>query len=200
MKPKDIEERGPLPQSPVAVAKATEDVTAPTTYSHSPLILALNSLPAPTTDQPKRRVTKPNASSSSPRNPLPTKKKTAPPAAKEAYQSGDGELAIPVSPVPIPFPSTRKSKHPTTAKPAPTKRQGSAKPVDNGAVEVQPITKKKNLPKLESRWMLLYQKKAPRNLLPLPWNYQSARSRSPNLCNQSRSRLRFKEDSERRFP
>jgi len=96
------------------------------------------------------------------------KKKTAPPPAKEAYQSGDDELAIPVAPVPIPIPPTRKSRHPTTAKPAPTKRQSSTNPAYNGAVEVQLITKKKDLPKPKSRWMLLHQKKVPRNPLPLP--------------------------------
>lgn len=150
VKPEHVEERVPPPQSPAgpqanstAVAKTVEDVAAPPAYSHSSLRPASNPFPVPSSAPPRQRATKSKASSSCPHKPQPTRKKIAPPTAKEEDQSDDDELALIVAPGPTPHASTRKSKHTTAAKPAPTKRQGPATPVDDGTVEMQPVLKKK---------------------------------------------------------
>jgi hypothetical protein len=154
VKPDHVEGRVPPPQSPLgspassnavakAKAKAADVVTAPATYSHSPLRSTSNPLLVPPTDIPKRQATKPKASSSRLRKPQPTKKRIAPAPKKEAYSSDDDELALIVAPAPIPTASVRKPKHATAAKPTPTQTRGSAKSVDDGATERQPVAKKK---------------------------------------------------------
>lgn len=153
MKPELVEERVPPPHSLIgplasstAVTKVAEDVAAPTTCSRSPLRPSSNPLLVPSNDPPKQRATKP---SSRPRKPQPTKKKTASPLEKEADQLYHDELALSATPSPVPAASARKPKHTTTtAKPPPTKTQGYAKPVDDGAMEMQPVAKKKSHAKL----------------------------------------------------
>lgn len=153
-KPEPVEERVPPPNSPIgltanstAVAKVAEDVAASTTYSHSPLIPASNPLPVPSNGPAKQRATKPKATASRPRKPQPSKKKAAPPLEREADQLYHDELALSAAPSPVPAASTRKPKHTTStakANPPPTKVRGHAKPVGDGAIEMQPVATKKS--------------------------------------------------------
>jgi len=150
VKPEHVEGRVPPLHSPVGpladstvVAKAAEAVTAPATYSHSPNAPASNPLLVPPTDIPKQRATKTEAPSSRLRKPQTAKKRITPAPTKDTYQSDDDdELALIVAPAPIPTVSTRKPKRSTAARPAPTKRQGLAKSLDDEATEVEPVAKK----------------------------------------------------------